>query len=252
MITVHSVSGTPQALVRGPRQRPRYGAGQSAPVDRDGGPHGPLGKNRMAELPSSSPIDVPAVSEKMGPAMDVPPPSHDGIASLQLGADPAATITFWVGIPAWTLVAILFSLVLPGLACVFAFVWVLTCWYSWMGKFRSAVQVDLDHIRVVTPVRHFVASWNAIKAVHPRSHISLVSFDGAKFRIPQYSATLVTEAAAERAPLFLGRKRLELAITSAMNGAGAAHITTRSLRSAGSIHQQKYGFQHYSWVRWLR
>ena len=111
---------------------------------------------------------------------------------------------------------------LPGLACVFAFVWVLTCWYSWMGKFRSAVQVDLDHIRVVTPVRHFVASWNAIKAVHPRSHISLVSFDGAKFRIPQYSATLVTEAAAERAPLFLGRKRLELAITSAMNGAGAA------------------------------
>jgi hypothetical protein len=136
---------------------------------------------------------------------------------LRLGPDPAARITFWIGLPVWTLMAILLSLVVPFLSGVSSILWVLALWYSWNLRSKGIIEVRSGELYVRTPLRTFCATWESIKKVEIQSHLTIHAFDGTKFRIPQYTSTPFTRIIANHSSMFSDREALETAIKESMN-----------------------------------
>jgi len=148
------------------------------------------------------------------------PPGNHGVP-LWLGPDSAGQITFWMGIPAWTLMAVLLGYLLPPVAGVLTVMWVFAVWYSWRAGFRTSIMIDHTSLKVNNPLRTFVSPNQCIRNIRFGAKIILRT-DRLKFTIALYTSTVIIDALARTTPLFSSRQRLETALKEVWPGRALA------------------------------
>jgi hypothetical protein len=138
---------------------------------------------------------------------------------LRLGPDSAQKITCWAGTPTVSLMAAFLAFLLPALSGPVVLMWALILWYCLRSGWLPSVTVSERFLRVRTPARTFSTPWGCVSDMRYGPHIIVRLSSGHDFRLPQYTATIVTSSLARSTSLFSARGRLELALGEAWHAA---------------------------------